>query len=156
MQIGLFENPDRLNLWAGPFCNITNTPAIRVLKRLGFKGVVISPEMNKKNVLSLPEASVLPLGIVVRGNWPLAVSRTLSPKLSPGNFFTSPKNEGAWVTRSNDLYYIYPNWSLDLTPHRKTLEQAGYTCFVTLEEPVPKGVFLKNRPGLWNWDLKLL
>ncbi len=107
-------------------------------------------------MLSLPEASVLPLGIVVRGNWPLAVSRTLSPKLSPGNFFTSPKNEGAWVTRSNDLYYIYPNWSLDLTPHRKTLEQAGYTCFVTLEEPVPKGVFLKNRPGLWNWDLKLL
>jgi putative protease len=155
-QISLFEDPERLNLWAGPFCNIANTRAIQVLKPLGFKGVIISPELDRKTVLSLPESSRLPLGIVIRGNWPLAVSRTLSPKLSPGDFFTSPKKEGAWVTRSNDLYYIYPNWPLDLTFHRKTLEQAGYTCFVTLEETIPKGAFLKNRPGLWNWDLTLL
>jgi putative protease len=155
-QIGLFDHPARLNLWAGPFCNITNTLAVQELKNLGFNGVVVSPELDKKNLLSLPESSVLPLGVVIQGNWPLVVSRTLSPKLSPGDFFLSPKKEGAWVTRSNDLNYIYPNWPLDLTPHRKTLEQAGYTCFVTMEEPIPKGAFLKNRPGLWNWDLTLL
>jgi putative protease len=94
--------------------------------------------------------------VVIDGNWPLAVSRTLSPGLSPGDFFMSPKKEGAWVTRSNNLNYIFPNWPLDLTAHRKTLAQAGYTCFITLEEPVPKNVSLKNRPGLWNWDLTLL
>ncbi|MDT8379797.1 MAG: peptidase U32 family protein [Desulfotignum sp.] len=155
-QISLFDHPDRLNLWAGPFCNITNTPAIQELKKMGFSGVIVSPELDKKNILSLPQSSRLPLGIVIQGNWPLAVSRTLSPGLSPGDFFLSPKKEGAWVTRSNDVYYIFPNWPLDLTVHRKTLAQAGYTCFVTLEEPVPKSAFLKNRPGLWNWDLTLL
>jgi putative protease len=155
-QISLFDNPSRLNLWAGPFCNITNSPAVQALKHLGFSGVIVSPEMDKKNVLSLPESSLLPLGIVIRGNWPLVVSRALSPKLSPGDFFTSPKKEGAWITRSNDLNYVFPNWTLDLTAHRNTLKQAGYTCFVTLEEAVPKGAFLKNRPGLWNWDLTLL
>lgn len=155
-QISLFDHPDGLNLWAGPFCNITNTPAVQVLKQLGFSGVIVSPELDKTTLLSLPESSVLPLGVVIQGNWPLAVSRVLSPGLSPGDFFTSPKKEGAWVTRSNDLYYIYPNWPLDLGPHRKALERAGYTCFVTLEEPVPKGVSLKDRPGLWNWDLALL
>ncbi len=155
-QISLFDHPGRLNLWAGPFSNIANRLAIQELKTLGFSGVIVSPELDKKTFLSLPESSVLPLGVVIQGHWPLAVSRTLSPGLSPGDFFLSPKKEGAWVTRSNDLYYIFPNWPLDLTAHRKTLEQAGYTCFVTLEEPVPKGAFLKNRPGLWNWDLTLL
>lgn len=155
-QISLFDNPSRLNLWAGPFCNVTNSPAVQELKHLGFSGVIVSPELDKKNVLSLPKSSTLPLGIVIQGNWPLVVSRTLSPKLSPGDFFLSPKKEGAWVTRSNDLNYVFPNWALDLTAHRNSLAQAGYTCFVTLEEPVPKGAFLKNRPGLWNWDLTLL
>ena len=155
-QIGLFDTPSRLDLWAGPFCNIANSLAIRELKTLGFSGVIVSPELDKKTFLSLPESSVLPLGAVIQGNWPLAVSRTLSPGLSPGDFFMSPKKEGAWVTRSNDVYYIFPNWSLDLTAHKKTLAQAGYSCFITLEEPVPKTAFLKNRPGLWNWDLALL
>ena len=155
-QISLFDNPARLDLWAGPFCNIANSLAIRELKTLGFSGAIVSPELDKNTFLSLPESSVLPLGVVIAGNWPLAVSRTLSPGLSPGDFFMSPKKEGAWVTRSNDLNYIFPNWPLDLTAHRKTLAQAGYTCFITLEEPVPKNVSLKDRPGLWNWNLTLL
>lgn len=155
-QISLFDNPAPLDLWAGPFCNIANSLAIQELKTLGFSGAIVSPELDKNTFLSLPESSVLPLGVVIEGNWPLAVSRTLSPGLSPGDFFMSPKKEGAWVTRSNNLNYIFPNWPLDLTAHRKTLAQAGYTCFITLEEPVPKNVSLKNRPGLWNWDLTLL
>ncbi|MCF8076699.1 MAG: U32 family peptidase [Desulfotignum sp.] len=155
-QISLFDNPPRLDLWAGPFCNIANSLAIQALKTLGFSGAIVSPELDKNTFLSLPESSVLPLGVVIAGNWPLAVSRTLSPGLSPGDFFMSPKKEGAWVTRSNDLNYIFPNWPLDLTAHRKTLAQAGYACFITLEEPVPKNVSLKDRPGLWNWDLTLL
>ena len=155
-QISLFDPPARLNLWAGPFCNIANAQAVQELKTLGFSGVIVSPELDKETFLSLPGASVLPLGVVIQGNWPLAVSRILSAGLSPGDFFLSPKKEGAWITRSNDTFYVFPNWPLDLTAHRKTLEQAGYTCFVTLEEPVPKDVVLKHRPGLWNWDLKLL
>ncbi|MFU8768815.1 MAG: peptidase U32 family protein [Desulfotignum sp.] len=155
-QIRLFDNPGKLTLWAGPFCNIANSLAIRELRSYGFSGAIVSPELDKKTFLSLPGSSVLPLGVVIQGNWPLAVSRILSAGLSPGDFFLSPKKEGAWVTRSNDTYYVFPNWPLDLTAHRKALEQAGYVCFVTLEEPVPKGAALKNRPGLWNWDLTLL
>jgi U32 family peptidase len=155
-QISLFDMPARLNLWAGPFCNIANSLAVQELKTLGFSGVIVSPELDSSTCLSLPGVSVLPLGVVIQGNWPLAVSRILSPGLSPGDFFMSPKKEGAWVTRSNDTFLVFPNWSLDLTAHRKTLEQAGYTCFVSLEEPVPKDVVLKQRPGFWNWDLNLL
>ncbi|MCA1794847.1 MAG: U32 family peptidase [Desulfotignum sp.] len=155
-QISLFTHPDRLNLWAGPFCNITNTMAVRQLQQYGFSGVIVSPELDKESFLSLPAASALPLGVVIQANWPLAVSRIISPDLSVGTLFLSPKKEGAWISRSNDLFYVFPNWCLDLTVHRKILEQAGYTCFVTLQEPIPKGVTLKNRPGLWNWDLTLL
>jgi U32 family peptidase len=155
-QISLFNDPGKLNLWAGPFCNIANTLAIRELKTYGFSGAIVSPELDKNTFLALPGSSVLPLGIVIQGHWPLAVSRIISPDLAPGAFFLSPKKEGAWITRSNDTYYVFPNWCLDLTSHRKILEKAGYTCFVTMQESVPKGVALKDRPGFWNWDLTLL
>lgn len=155
-QIGLFSHPDRLNLWAGPFCNTTNSSAIRELKQMGFSGAMVSPELDRDNFLALPRTSPLPLGVVIQGNWPLAVSRIISPHLSSGALFQSPKGEGAWITRSNDNFYVYPNWRLDLTAHRDALEQAGYVCFVSLVETIPKGVKMKDRPGLWNWHLKLL
>ncbi len=155
-QISLFAQPERLHLWAGPFCNITNATAVYQLQQYGFSGAVVSPELDKDTFLSLPGASTLPLGVVIHANWPLAVSRIISPDLSVKTLFQSPKKEGAWVTRSNDTFLVFPNWPLDLTAQRKTLEQAGYVCFVTLEEPIPKNVVLKHRPGLWNWDLKLL
>ncbi|WDP92951.1 MAG: U32 family peptidase [Desulfobacter sp.] len=155
-QIEMFRNPGSLNLWAGPFCNITNARTIGFLKSLGFAGAVVSPELDKENFLELPRAASLPLGIVVRANWPLAVSRIVSPALDLGKPFFSPKGEGAWTSKSNNTYYTYPTWMLDLSAKKEELAQAGYAMFVNLNERIPKGVKIKNRPGLWNWNLKLL
>jgi len=155
-QIELFRQPGKLNLWAGPFCNITNTRTIGFLKSLGFSGAIVSPELDKDNFLTLPQTSSLPLGMVIQGNWPLAVSRIVSPDLSIGQPFFSPKGEGAWTSKSNNTYYTFPNWMMDLSDKRDELQQAGYTMFVTLNERIPKGMKMKSRPGLWNWNLKLL
>jgi hypothetical protein len=38
----------------------------------------------------------------------------------------------------------------------ENLRRAGYVLFAHLMEPVPKTVHLKDRPGLWNWEGKLL
>jgi putative protease len=59
------------------------------------------------------------------------------------------------VKRLDGNYWVFPNWKLDLSPKRAALKRAGYRLFVRLTEPVPKAVKLKNRPGLWNWDLGL-
>ena len=155
-QIEMFRQPKNLNLWAGPFCNVTNSRTANALKSQGFSGAIVSPELDKENFLSLPEASSLPLGVVTRANWPLAVSRIISPDLSIGQPFFSPKGEGAWTSKSNNTYYTFPNWMLDLSKQKEELQQAGYTMFVTLNERIPKGVKMKSRPGLWNWNLKLL
>ncbi|MDX2446501.1 MAG: peptidase U32 family protein, partial [Desulfobacterales bacterium] len=40
-QSVLFENRDRLTLWAGPFCNIANGFAVASMKRLGFSGAIV-------------------------------------------------------------------------------------------------------------------
>jgi putative protease len=155
-QISLFKDPQRLNLWAGPFCNITNTMAIRLMKAHGFSGAIVSPELDKATFLALPGSSDLPLGAVTHGNWPLAVSRIISPDLTPGQMFQSPKGEGAWISKSNNTFHVFPNWPLDLTDQKAELERAGYAMFVTLSENIPRGVKMKSRPGLWNWNLNLL
>lgn len=155
-QMGLFKNPGTLNLWAGPFCNITNSLTLHQMKILGFSGAIVSPELDKETFLSLPRASDLPLGVVIQGNWPLAVSRIISPDLAPGSMFQSPKGEGAWISKSNQTYYVFPNWPLDLSGQKDDLLQAGYSLFVSLQENIPKGISMKPRPGLWNWNLKLL
>jgi len=155
-QIGLFKNPEKLNLWAGPFCNITNSMEINQLKTHGFSGAVVSPELDKETFLALPKTSPLPLGVVTHANWPLAVSRIISPDLTPGQMFQSPKGEGGWITKSNNIYYVFPNWPLDLSDQKKELQKAGYLIFISLLENIPRGVKMKKRPGLWNWNLKLL
>ncbi len=155
-QIGLFKNPKNLNLWAGPFCNITNSMTVNLMKTQGFSGAIVSPELDKDTFLSLPKTSTLPLGVVTHANWPLAVSRIISPDLAPGQLFQSPKGEGGWIGKSNNIYYVFPNWPLDLSEQKEELQQAGYSVFVSLEENIPRGVKMKQRPGLWNWNLKLL
>jgi putative protease len=67
----------------------------------------------------------------------------------------SPKGEEAWVRKYGSDYWVYPNWILDIRAQQETLEKAGYSMFVHLAEPLPKGVKLKKRPGLWNWNLDL-
>ena len=155
-QIALFDNPQKLNIWAGPFCNITNCLAVEMLKNKGFSGAIVSPELESQILLSLPERSCLPLGAVCRANWPVAISRIAAPPLDIGKGFTSPMGEAAWTSKYNATYHTFPNWSLDLSSKTDELKQAGFAMLVNLFENIPKGIRMKPRPGTWNWHLKLL
>lgn len=154
-QIAFFTNPKSLKLWAGPFCNIANALAINTLLNLGFSGVIVSPELDGQDFLHLPKNSPLPLGIVISGNWPLSISRILSPKFKTDTDFTSPKGEHGWVKKYGPDFWVYPNWKLDISSKKDELKNAGYLMFVHLVEPVPSRIKMKKRPGLWNWNLKL-
>ncbi|MDI6687580.1 MAG: peptidase U32 family protein [Desulfobacterales bacterium] len=154
-QIALFTNPKFFNLWAGPFCNIANALAINTLLKFGFSGAIVSPELDGKDFLNLPENSPLPLGIVITGNWPLSISRIISSKFETDTDFISPKGEHGWVKKYGSDFWVYPNWKLDISSKKDELKKAGYLLFVKLIEPVPAEVKMKKRPGLWNWDLKL-
>ena len=155
-QLSLFKNPKQLNLWAGPYCNITNTTTINMLKQYGFAGAIVSPELDKDTFCSLPQNANLPLGVMIYGNWPLGISRIISSDLKTNLSFTSPKGEISWISKQNNNYFIFPNWYLDLTSQKEQLKKAGFTLFVNMHENIPKGIKNKSRPGLWNWNLKLL
>ncbi len=154
-QIAFFKKQKGFKLWAGPFCNLANPLAIEAAGAMGFNGVVVSPELGAEDYLQLPRHSPIPLGIVIAGNWPLCVARTLAGDVQQNKAFSSPMGEQAWATRHGSDYWIYPNWKLDLHLHKKTLHKAGYALFVDLIEPPPKGVKMKKRQGLWNWETKL-
>ncbi len=155
-QIVFFPSPDKLSLWAGPFCNIANPLAVNILQALGFSGVIVSPELGEADYLRLPLQCSLPMGIVLSGNWPLCISRVLADSLKPDTPFDSPRGERAWAAHPDANYWVYPNWTLDLTAFRGELEKAGYRKFIHLMEPVPNGIVMKHRPGNWNWKLSLL
>ena len=154
-HIAFFEEQKQINLWAGPFCNITNTLAIDSLANLGFTGVIVSPELSRKDYLQLPKHSSLPLGIVISDNWPLSISRFLAKDVQTEHLFSSPKGEQAWVKKYGSDFWVYPNWELDLGDKKEMLTKAGYSLFVYIIEPLPKGVKMKKRPGHWNWNLEL-
>ncbi len=154
-QMGLFSDPKDMELWAGPFCNLANPLSLCAMKDLGFSGAVVSPELGKEDLLSMPEKSPLPLGIVLYGNWPLCISRVVAREIETETPFTSPKGEAAWAARHGSNYWIYPNWFLDLREKGDQIEKAGYRLFIHLHEPIPEPVSIKTRPGLWNWDLDL-
>ncbi len=155
-QAALFAAAGRgLRLWAGPFCNLANPLALEVAAGLGFAGAIVSPELSGADFLALPRMSPLPLGVLVSGNWPLCVARTAAEELKTEVAFLSPKGEEAWVVRHGTLFWVYPNWRLDLQDRRGELEKAGYRLFVHLIEPVPQTVKLKQRPGGWNWQVGL-
>jgi len=155
-QLTFFKSPDKLNIWAGPFCNISNSATINLLAYKGVSGVIVSPEMDQDTFLALPAKSRLPLGIILSGNWPLGISRIISDDLKLNKAFQSPMGETAWITKRNSNYYLFPNWPLDLGPKQDVLLKAGYTLFVDMKETIPKGLKMKKRQGLWNWNLKLL
>jgi putative protease len=154
-QTALFEEAGPYRLWAGPFCNTSNLSALSVLKGLGFSGAVVSPELGEEEMLALPGESPLPLGVVTTGGFPLSISRVLCGGLQPEVVFTSPKGEGAWAKQHGSDYWIFPNWKFDLAEKRPALAAAGYELFISLSEPVPRGVDLKKRPGIWNWNVGL-
>jgi putative protease len=111
--------------------------------------------MGEKECAALPSLSPLPLGIVISGNWPLCVSRTLSEDIQTGALFSSPRGEQAWAGRHGSDVWIYPNWALDLSSKKEILKKFGYRMFVHLKEPLPPQARLKKRPGLWNWAMGL-
>ena len=156
-QVALFavNGPD-VRLWAGPFCNLANPLALETAATLGFSGAIVSPELASADLLKLPGRSPLPLGLVVGGNWPLCVARTAAADLKLETSLRSPKGEEAWTARYGSLYWVFPNWELDLREQTEALRRAGYGLFVRLVEPVPAAVKLKGRPGLWNWAGELL
>lgn len=155
-QMSLFDRSRSLELWAGPFCNITNPYAIQVLADLGFSGSFVSPELNREDYMDIAKKSPLPLGLVLSGHVPLVISRTLTPALTAFKPFQSPKGEESWAARQGADVWIYPNWPLDLRPKKEDLIRAGFSVFAHFDETVPKSVTLRKRPGTWNWDLTLL
>ncbi len=155
-QYGFFYNSRSLTVWAGPFCNIANSQSVAFLKEVGFSGAFASPELGMKDFISLGRTASLPLGIVLAGNWPLAVSRIVSEDLKLDSPFTSPMGEACWATKRQGDFWVFPGWRLNLTSKREQLKKAGFSLFATVDEVVPKGFKLKDRPGLWNWNLRLL
>ena len=154
-QMAFFKSTRRLQLWAGPFCNLANPLAVKVLAGLGFSGAIVSPELGRGDYLLLARHSPLPLGMVISGHWPLCVTRLQTQSGSKAAPFVSPRGEEAWEQNHGENNWIFPNWPLNLRDHRETLVNAGYRLLVHLSEPVPAYVKLKPRPGLWNWDLDL-
>ena len=154
-QITLFPTDAKLRLWAGPFCNLANPLAMEMLAAMGFSGAIVSPELSKADYSALPSKSPLPLGVLLSGNWPLCISRTVSDAIDPEKPFVSPKGEQAWIRGYGQNYWIYPNWPVDLTSAKSRLKSLGYRVFVHMHEPVPPSVEIKKRQGLWNWDIGL-
>jgi putative protease len=155
-QMVLFDTLKSLNIWAGPFCNISNVLAVRVLKLLGFSGVIVSPELGRDDYLLIIKQSPLPLGMIISGNWPFTVSRILSDQVKKECAFISPKGEQAWVKKYGPNFWVYPNWKIDLTDKKGELQKAGYSMFVHLVEPLPDGIEMKTRKGIWNWEINLI
>jgi len=154
-QMAMMGPSKGLNIWAGPFCNIANPLAVDTLKTMGFSGVVVSPELGREDIFKMPESSPLPLGIVIEGNWPMCISRFVSDEIEHNRSFTSPKGEQAWTVRHEHAYWVYPNWRLDITSQKDLIRRAGYTLFISIHEPVPRGVKMKTREGIWNWKVGL-
>jgi U32 family peptidase len=155
-QASFFAGQSGLALWAGPFCNMANPLAIEEAGRMGINGVIVSPELSGEDFLQLPGRSPLPLGIVLKGLWPLCIARTVPPDLKSNAPFLSPKGETAWTRKMGSNLWVYPDWSVDLTSKQDELARAGYRLFVHMLEQVPRSVALRQRPGLWNWEHGLL
>lgn len=155
-QSVFFRDHRNVALWAGPFCNISNPEALRVLADRGFWGAIVSPELTRQDFLTLPANSPLPLGVVLSGHWPLGISRLTSEGLILEEPFQSPRQESAWAVCRNQNYWLYPNWRLDFRPHQGQLQRAGYKRFFKLVEPLPARTELKMRPGDWNWKHELV
>lgn len=153
-QIYWFDRPEKLDLWVGPFCNIANPEAMKLLQEFGVKGVIASPELGLEDYMALAEHAPVGVGLPEKGSWPLSISR-IEPRLQKETLFESPKKEGAYWVERDGLIWTYPNWQIDFTPYRKEFERAGYRLFFVYEEPLPAKLPIKKRPGLWNLHVGL-
>jgi putative protease len=155
-QAAFFEGARNIDLIAGPFCNPSNPAAIAALKKMGFKGAIISPELSQEDIMELPKQSCLPLGVVLYGYWPMGISRFPLEGVKPNEPFYSPKGECFWLRRYGQNSWIYPGWPMDIEKNKQQLLQAGYTMFVKLMEKPPSVVPEAKRTSPFNWDLNLL
>jgi len=155
-QAGLFKEKTGLRLIAGPFCNVANAYTTAQFAALGMAAAFVSPELSGAEILSLPRTCPVPLGIVVGGFWPLGLTRILAEEVRLEEPLLSPRGEAAFVRKHGNNHWIYPGWELDLSGHRRELEQAGYAIFATLREPWPKFLETAPRTSVFNWDQGLL
>ncbi|KIX15647.1 peptidase U32 family protein [Dethiosulfatarculus sandiegensis] len=151
-----FFNDAQVELIAGPFCNASNAAALQVLKNMGFKRAVVSPELSGKDMLSLVRQSPLPLGVVIKGYWPMGISRFPVEGIKAAEPFTSPKNEVFWSKKYGENNWIYPGWSLDISQYSDELQRAGYELFITMNESLPRNLPQETRSSEFNWNLTLL
>lgn len=155
-QAAFFRNASEVFLTAGPFCNLANAFALGLMRKMGFAGAIVSPELAKDDLLSLPGQSPLPLGIVLTGFWPAGLTRHRAVALKAQDGFQSPKGEDFWMRRYGQNTWIYPAWPMDLSEHRQVLERAGYSTFVHMEEHPPKSLAPATRNSEFNWNAGLL
>lgn len=155
-QRGLFPDnlPDRLELIAGPFCNLSNALAIEETRKMGFSAAFASPELSGEDLKSLPSVSSLPLGLVLSGYWPAGISRFGLAGVNVNEPFFSPRGEAFWARNYGGLYWIYPAWPLDLGLKRRELAAVGFRFFARLEETPPLPA--TRRPSLFNYEGELL
>ncbi len=155
-QAGLFEDKAGLRLVSGPFCNMASAHTAAQYAALGIESAFVSPELSGAELLSLPRHSPIPLGIVMGGFWPLGITRILAEEVRVEEPLLSPRGEVAWVRKFGNNHWIFPGWELDLSGHRRELEQAGYALFATLREVWPKFLETAPRTSVFNWDQGLL
>jgi len=151
-QAAFFSGLPSVDLWAGPFCNLANPTALATLARLGITGAVVSPELGRQHYLALAERRPMDLGVVLYGFWPLCISRTAADDLPVEQPLLSPRGEVAWVRRFGTDYWVFPNWPIDLRKEKALLAKAGYSLFLTIDEPLPPAIRIKKRSGDWNWQ----
>ncbi len=150
------QNRGGLELLAGPFCNTANALALESLRRMGFCGAFVSPELSGEDMLALPASSPLPLGVALSGFWPVGISRFEADGVRLQEPLSSPKREIFWTRRYGQNLWLYPGWPLDLEARREELERAGYSWFVRIDERRPKDVPEPARTTEFNWNLSLL
>ncbi|EGB14143.1 peptidase U32 [Pseudodesulfovibrio mercurii] len=155
-QVAYFEDRPNTTLIAGPFCNTANKFALDVLRQLGFSSAIINPELPLEDLQVLAQNPPLPLGFVIKGMWPFAISRFLADSVPFDEPIKSPMNEVAFVRKYGQNNWIFPGWEVDLTKEIRTLERLGYKTFVTMLEPWPRNVPRPTRTSEFNWRLKLL
>lgn len=150
------EKLEKIRLVAGPFCNIANTLAILELARLGYTAAFVAPELPKDDILALPSHSPLPLGIILKGFWPVGVSRFGLVGINGGEPFQGQGGEIFWSLDRRDLTWIFPSWPLDISAKKADLEKAGYKFFGCLVEQPPREMPQQKRESLFNWAGELL
>ncbi|MGX8717581.1 MAG: peptidase U32 family protein [Desulfovibrio sp.] len=147
--------PD-VHLTAGPFCNVANPASVALLARMGFEAAFASPELSSEDYLELPRKSILPLGMVLSGYWPVGISRFGLNQVKPNTPFFSPKGEAFWARNYGSNLWIYPAWPLDISTHKQELESAGYAFFARLDENLPRTMPPVRRTSAFNWNGALL